>query len=104
MRLMYPSMTYKLKFKTKAKKEWDKLNPNIQQQFKKKLIKCLETPRVEANKLAGIKDCYKIKLRNVGYRMVYQVRDHEVVVSVVAIGKRNRNLVYQVANDRLRDE
>ena len=51
--------------------------------------------------LRGMKDCYKIKLQSAGYRLVYQVRDLEIVVSVVAVGKRDRNQVYKVALSRL---
>jgi len=39
----------------------------------------LVNPRVEANRLHSLPDCYKIKLRSSGYRLVYQVIDHEVV-------------------------
>ncbi len=46
-------------------------------------------------------DCYKIKLRSVGYRLVYQVIDQRVVVLVIAIGKRERCDVYSVASARL---
>ena len=45
-------------------------------------------PRVEANRLRDLPDCYKIKLRSVGYRLIYQVIDQEVVVLVVAVDKR----------------
>lgn len=44
-----------------------------------------------------MKDCYKIKLRKAGYRLIYEVRDLEIVVSIVAIGKRKRNEVYKIA-------
>ena len=43
------------------------------------------------------KDRYKIKLRSVGYRLVYEVRDSELIVVVVAVGKRERNAVYKAA-------
>ena len=94
-------MTYKLVFKEEALKEWKKLEPLIREQFKKKLIERLATPHVESAKLRGMKDCYKIKLQSAGYRLVYQVRDLEIVVSVVAVGKRDRNQVYKAAISRL---
>jgi mRNA interferase RelE/StbE len=50
--------------------------------------------------LAGHKDRYKIKLRSVGYRLVYEVRDNMLMVIVVAVGKRERNAVYRVATKR----
>lgn len=94
-------MTYRLLFRTEAKKEWDKLDGAIRSQFKKKLIERLEEPRVESARLSGLRDCYKIKLRSAGYRLVYQVRDEEIVVSVVAVGKRERNAVYKAAVKRV---
>ena len=94
-------MTYRLVFKAAAKKEWDKLDSTIRQQFKKKLIECIKNPKVENSRLNGMQDCYKIKLRSAGYRLVYQVRDKELVVAVVAVGKRERNHVYNAAVKRI---
>ena len=94
-------MTYKLVFKQDAEKEWRKLDATIKKQFKKKLIERLENPKVESARLNGMKDCYKIKLRSAGYRLVYQVRDMEVLVSIVAVGKRDRNQVYNIAVKRI---
>ena len=53
-----------------------------------------------SDKLSGHADRYKIKLRSAGYRLVYQVFDAEVVVSVIAIGKRENSDVYNLASDR----
>jgi mRNA interferase RelE/StbE len=39
-------------------------------------------------------------LRSVGYRLVYEVRDRQLIVLVVAIGKRERNAVYKAAAQR----
>jgi len=46
-------------------------------------------------------DCYKIKLRAAGYRLVYRVDDAVVTVVVVAVGRRDRNLVYKIAAGRM---
>ncbi len=94
-------MSYSLAFLESAKKEWDTLDKPIREQFKKKLIKRLELPRVEKDRLNGMKDCYKIKLRSAGFRLVYQVEDQEIQVVVVAVGKRERNKVYNIAIKRI---
>ena len=94
-------MTYRLVFKADAKKEWDKLDSTIREQFKNKLAECIAAPRVESSRLSGMQDCYKIKLRSAGYRLVYQVRDSELVVSVITVGKRQRNAVYRAAVRRI---
>jgi len=63
----------------------------------------LNTPKVEANKLRKLKDCYKIKLRSSGYRLVYQVQDSKLVVLIISIGKRERSIAYKLAKNRLDD-
>ncbi|MDY0227306.1 MAG: type II toxin-antitoxin system RelE/ParE family toxin [Desulfomicrobium apsheronum] len=95
-------MTYSLRFKEEAKTEWDRLDPVIRENFAKKLLQRRENPRVNSAQLSGMPDCYKIKLRSAGYRLVYEVRDHEVVIVVIAVGKRERSAVYKIAAKRLR--
>jgi len=94
-------MSYKLGFLISAKKEWDALDAVVKEHFRKQLKKRLETPRVEKDKLSGIKDCYKIKLKSAGFRLVYQVEDQNIRVVVVAVGKRERNRVYKTAIKRI---
>ncbi len=93
-------MTYKVKFLPSAMKEWEKLAPPIQSQFKKKLIERAETPHNPANQLRGFQHVYKIKLRSIGYRLVYEVNDDEIVIFVIAVGKRDKGLVYTKAEGR----
>jgi mRNA interferase RelE/StbE len=69
--------------------------------IKKKLAEIMNNPRIEANRLRELPDCYKVKLKSAGYRLIYQVLDQEIVVFVVAIGKREREAAYEVAQDRL---
>ena len=93
-------MTYDLQFLPSALKEWQKLGSTVREQFKKKLVERLETPRVSGDALHGLEHHYKIKLRSSGYRLVYQVIDERIVVSVVAVGKRERSSVYEKAKKR----
>jgi mRNA interferase RelE/StbE len=94
-------MTYELEFLPSALKEWKKLGGNVRDQFRKKLIDRLKAPRVASAKLSGLPDCYKIKLRAAGFRLVYRVDDDRVVVIVITVGRRDRNLVYKIAAGRL---
>jgi mRNA interferase RelE/StbE len=96
-------MSYSLEFKESALKEWKKLDGTIREQFKKKLADRLVWPCIESSRLKGMADCYKIKLKNAGYRLVYQVDDSRVVVIVVAVGKRDNLTVYKVAGKRVRE-
>jgi mRNA interferase RelE/StbE len=94
-------MSYELEFKESALKEWQKLDNSVRELFKKRLTERLVEPRIESARLAGLPDCYKIKLRNAGYRLVYQVYDNLLVIVVVAVGKRENNLVYRLAKGRV---
>ncbi|MGZ4990331.1 MAG: type II toxin-antitoxin system RelE family toxin [Methylobacter sp.] len=96
-------MTYKLKFLPSALREWDQLDNSIKSQFKSNLKKCLEDPHIPANKLRGFDCAYKIKLRSAGYRLVYEVDDRDVIVFVIAVGKRENNAVYNKARGRRED-
>ena len=94
-------MSYELAFKESALKEWRKLDESVRNQFKKKLAERLEQPRIEADRLRSLPDCYKIKLRYAGYRLVYQVEDQHILVTVVAVGRRDRLSVYRSAEKRV---
>ncbi len=96
-------MTYRLQFVSKAQKEWGKLGQTLKEQFKHKLAERLKNPNVPKAKLDGPYNLYKIKLRQSGYRMIYQVREEEVIVLILKIGKRNKSAVYQNIEDRLRE-
>ncbi len=93
-------MSFKLGFLEEAMAEWQRLDSTIRTQLKKKLAERLQAPRVPSAKLSGHPDRYKIKLRTVGYRLVYEVRDQQVLVIVIAVGKRDRNAVYRAAQLR----
>jgi mRNA interferase RelE/StbE len=93
-------MSYELAFLDAALKEWRKLDNQTREQFKAKLEERLQNPKVPSARLHGAKERYKIKLRNAGYRLVYEVRDQQLIVLVVAVGKRERNEVYKVAEKR----
>ena len=84
-----------------ALKEWQKLDNSVKDQFKKQLEKRLSNPRVASAKLHGdLDNFYKIKLKSIGYRLVYEVIDHRLVIMVIAVGKRNQEAVYKKASSR----
>lgn len=93
-------MSYELEFLEEALAEWYRLDGSVKTQFKKKLTERLEEPRLPSAKLSGHADRYKIKLRSIGYRLVYEVQDGRLVVLVVAVGKRDKNAVYRAAETR----
>jgi mRNA interferase RelE/StbE len=93
-------MSYELAFKTQALAEWQALDNSVRIPLKKKLLERLNNPRMPSAKLSGHPDRYKIKLKHLGYRLVYEVQDLQLVVLVIAIGKREDNWVYKQAEKR----
>jgi mRNA interferase RelE/StbE len=96
-------MPYELGFLDDALKEWRALDNVTRQQFRAKLVERLQNPKIPSARLHGARERYKIKLRSAGYRLVYEVRDRELIVLVVAVGKRERNEVYKAAERRKAD-
>ena len=94
--------TYRLAFQDAALAEWKKLDGSVKEPLRKLLKKRLESPRVKGTELHGeLADCYKIKLRAQGYRLIYQVIDQQLIVLVISVGKRDKNAVYEAAIKRL---
>ena len=93
-------MTYELLFHPDALDEWGKLDKPVREQFKKKLAERMINPHIPASRLSGQNNRYKIKLRSMGYRLVYEVVDTQLIITVVAVGKRERNAIYKAAAAR----
>ncbi|EON3357537.1 type II toxin-antitoxin system RelE/ParE family toxin [Yersinia enterocolitica] len=91
-------MTFNIDFDERALKEWYKLDKTIREQFKKKLRKLQENPYIESARLHGdLAGCFKIQLRASGFRLIYQVIDEEIVIWIVAVGKREDEKAYAIA-------
>ena len=93
-------MSYELAFLEQALREWRKLDDVTRAQFKTKLAERLDNPHVPSARLQGARERYKIKLRSAGCRLDYEVRDAEVLVLVVAVGRRDRNAACKAAERR----
>ncbi|WP_336232848.1 type II toxin-antitoxin system RelE/ParE family toxin [Citrobacter farmeri] len=94
-------MSYELAFDPRTLKEWQKLGETVKNQFRKKLAEVLSHPRIPSARLHDFPDCYKIKLKASGFRLVYQVKDAQVLILVIAIGKREKSAAYQNTDKRL---
>lgn len=81
-------MSYELALLPQAEREWKDLDASVRQIFKKKLQKCLETPRIRKNQLSGYKDYYKIKLTRPQYRLVYHIDDSKRRLTIIAVASR----------------
>ncbi|PAK75088.1 type II toxin-antitoxin system RelE/ParE family toxin [Acetobacter fabarum] len=92
---------YKVEFDDEALDEWDALDGSIRKQFLKKLQKLKHIPYSPGNALTGgLAGYYKIKLRDVGYRLVYSIEEDRIVIFVLAVGRREDSEVYADALSR----
>lgn len=91
---------YKIHFTNTSLKEFQKLGATIKEQFKKKLKALQTNPHIPSARLHGdLANCYKIKLRSAGYRLVYEVQDDKLIIIVIAVDKRQT--IYDTAKNRL---
>lgn len=75
---------YRLKFLPAALKEWEALDGSVK--------------GLPGSELHGdLQGCYKVKLRQQGYRLVYSVEDDVLVVLVLAVDKREDMAAYRSA-------
>lgn len=95
------SVLYELFFHEEAELEWNALDTSVKEQFKKVLARRLVEPRIPSSALSGMPDCYKIKQRKSGYRLIYRVEGREVRVYVLAVGKRDKLSAYKKAMKRV---
>lgn len=82
--------------------EWRALDNSVREPLRKALKKRLEEPHVPKSALHGpLHDCYKIKLKASGFRLVYKVEGDVLTVIVLVIGKRDKSQAYRLAVERL---
>lgn len=81
---------YELHFLSSAKKEFAKLDLVAQKIIKEKLLILVEDPNTLKNNIKALKGEYKGKFRlRIGeYRVVFQVKDKELIIIVVRVGHR----------------
>ena len=95
-------LVYRLKFIPAALAEWNALDGSVKEVMRKALKKRLVNPPVPSCRLhSDLAGCYKIKLRQQGYRLVYTVEDDCLIVLVLAVNKREDSVVYRAAIARM---
>lgn len=81
---------YTLNFLTTAKKEFKKLDFTAQKNIKEKLTLLATNPDVLKANIKALKGEYKgkFRLRIKEYRVIFQVKDEELIIIVVRVGHR----------------
>lgn len=95
---------YSLVFREKALKQWNSLDSGIRRELMPILRRRLLNPFVPSARLRNeLSDCYKIKLRKAGIRLVYYPDGNNLIVYVLAVGKREGEAAYRDALLELED-
>lgn len=81
---------YELNFLSSAKIEFARLDTVAQKIIKEKLLLLVTNPDILKNNIKALKGEYKgkFRLRINQYRVVFQVRDEELIIIVVRVGHR----------------
>jgi mRNA interferase RelE/StbE len=80
-------MKYTVRLNTRVGKVLDRLPPDIRRRLVRRLEALEDNPRPRGvEKLAGVDELYRVRIGT--YRIVYAIRDRELVVIVVRIGHR----------------
>lgn len=81
---------YELHFLNSAKKEFAKIDTVAQKIIKEKLLLLIINPDVLKNNIKPLKGEYKgkFRLRINQYRVIFQVKDEELIIIVVRVGHR----------------
>jgi len=98
-------MTYKITLKTEADEELEELSNRERILVFKQFKKIASSP--ELGKLLGnragynLSGCRKMYADRKRIRIVYTILDEQIVIEVIAIGKRDEMEVYKNAAERL---
>ena len=95
-------MKYGVKFHPDALQEFNSLDKGIREILVKKISKRVANPLIESARWSGeLHNCYKIKDRKSGIRIIYIVEVEKKEILVIVVGKRENNFVYRLAPKRL---
>ena len=77
---------YTLTITKSAQKELDKLPDSIAENLFEAMLSLADDPRPPGCKKLKGYDVYRIRRGN--YRIIYEIRDHVLIVEVIAVGHR----------------
>jgi mRNA interferase RelE/StbE len=91
---------YSVVFEPKAKNAFNKLDPSVRKQVSEALARRALNPHISSARLGqNLAGRYKIKLKKLGLRVIYNVVDEQLMILVIAVGKRENNEVYNLYED-----
>ena len=101
-------MVYKVEFDSRAIDDLSKIDTSSKKVILKTINRVAENPlpRAEGGPLGNkhgmnLTNLLKIKLRGLGYRVVYQLKRTETAMEIIVVGVRADEEVYRMAYERL---
>jgi len=81
---------YQLVFLSSAQKEFKKIDSAMQKSIKEKLILLCENPEVLKNNIKALKGGHKgkFRLRVHQYRVIFQIKEGELLITIIRVGHR----------------
>ena len=81
------------------------MDGSVKEPMRNLLRKRLNNPHVPGGALHGeLQGYYKVKLNKHGFRLMYGVEDHALIVAVMAVDKREDSVVYRSAVARIAEK
>lgn len=106
-------MTYKINYTTQAIEDLTKIENSAKLQILKAIDKVSENPLpyteggygkpLGHKRNINLTNLLKIKLKKLGYRIVYQLQQTETTINIIVIGIRSDEEVYKTAMKRLKN-
>ena len=97
-------MIWKVELTDEAKAELGSLDNSVQKSVAAGLIKLNESPHLRGHSLTGNLSGYRaLAVGKKKIRIIYRIEHDQVLVVVIAIGRRRNSEVYDAAGERVRD-
>jgi mRNA interferase RelE/StbE len=92
---------YKIEIEEKViKEDLPKLDSKTKEIIRRKILKLKENPYLGKPLRGNLFGCYKIKVSK--YRVIYKIKNQELIIIIIAVGKRENSLIYFLAEKRLK--
>lgn len=95
------SKIYNLEIDDEAEDEVADLPQSVRTQFRKKLDKLVHNPYAGKRLGGPLSGFFKVVAMRAGYRLVYEIKEEEGVLLILAAGKRADDEIYEIAKRRL---
>lgn len=84
-----------------AEKCWNKLPADVKKRLVKQIKKICRNPDLAKPLSGDLAGCYKLKLRSLGYRVVYKLDTSQHKLIIITVGVRNNGKIYETAVKKL---